>query len=385
MRIAHVITRLIVGGAQENTILCCQDLAEHTGDDVLLITGPPLGPEGSLVEDARARKVPIAMIDSMRRSIHPWRDLKSYRNLKRVLKDFRPEVVHTHSAKAGVLGRYAASALNIPAIVHTVHGAPFHPYQNPVSRWMFRVCERSAAKHCHQLVSVADSMTDLMVAAKIAERNKFITIYSGMDVDLFLQSRQQRNSVRKELGYQDQHVVVGKVARLFHLKGHVDVIEAARDIVACQPNVRFLMVGDGVLRNQLQARIDRHGLQDHFQFTGLVSPQRVAELIGAMDILVHASLREGLARALPQALISGVPVVSYDIDGACEVVEQDVTGYLVEPCDRAGLSKALIELGEDPDKRSRMGAEGQQRCREQFRYQKMSEMLRELYQRLLNA
>ncbi|MEK6248421.1 MAG: glycosyltransferase, partial [Planctomycetales bacterium] len=280
MRIAHVITRLIVGGAQENTILCCQDVIDRYQDDVLLVTGPSLGPEGSLVKDALARKVPMATIDSMRRSIHPWRDFKSYRNLKRVLCQFRPDVVHTHSAKAGVLGRYAASALRIPVIVHTVHGAPFHPYQNPAARWLFRRCERSAAKHCHQIVCVADAMTDLIVDAGIAPREKCLTVYSGMDVDLFLQAQQMRNKVRHELGYQDQHVVVGKVARLFHLKGHSDVIQAARDVVDRHPNVRFLMVGDGVLHHQLQGQIRHLGLQDHFQFTGLVSPQRVAELIG---------------------------------------------------------------------------------------------------------
>src|SRR5690554_1969748 len=124
MRIAHLITRMILGGAQENTLLTCEDLIRDFGDEVLLITGPPLGPEGSLLERARANQVPVIVIPQLRREIHPLRDLASYRQIKRELRVFQPDVVHTHSGKAGLLGRMAATALNVPAIVHTVHGAP---------------------------------------------------------------------------------------------------------------------------------------------------------------------------------------------------------------------------------------------------------------------
>ncbi|MBU4398155.1 MAG: glycosyltransferase, partial [Planctomycetes bacterium] len=134
MRIAHVITRLILGGAQENTVLCCEDLIHRHGDDVLLVTGPPLGPEGSLLERARAGGVPVEIIDPLRRPIHPWRDAISYLQLKKTLRRFRPDVVHTHSAKGGMLGRAAAWSLGVPAIVHTVHGAPFHPWQGRGAR-----------------------------------------------------------------------------------------------------------------------------------------------------------------------------------------------------------------------------------------------------------
>ena len=188
MRIAHIITRLIIGGAQENTVLCCEDLLRY-GDDVLLITGPPLGPEGSLLRRARAGGVPLEVIDSLRRPIHPWRDAVSYWHIKKALRRFRPGVVHTHSAKGGILGRAAAWSLHTPAIIHTVHGAPFHPYQGRGARWAFRACERWAAKRCHAMVSVADAMTDLMVSAGVAPREKFTTVYSGMEVEPFLDVR----------------------------------------------------------------------------------------------------------------------------------------------------------------------------------------------------
>ena len=138
MRIAHVITRLIIGGAQENTLLTCDDLRRQFGEEVLLIAGPGLGPEGSLEAAAREREIPLVILPQLRRAIHPWRDLSSYRAIRRELRAFRPDVVHTHSGKAGLFARHAARALGVPAIVHTVHGAPFHSYQNPIAREFFR-------------------------------------------------------------------------------------------------------------------------------------------------------------------------------------------------------------------------------------------------------
>jgi glycosyltransferase involved in cell wall biosynthesis len=382
MRVAHVITRLILGGAQENTVLCCEDLLRR-GDEVLLITGPPLGPEGSLMKRAEASGVPLEVIGSLRRAIHPLRDAAAYRHIKAALRRFQPEVVHTHSAKAGILGRQAAWALRIPAVVHTVHGAPFHPYQNPAARALFRCCERWAARRCDRLVSVADAMTELMVGAGVAPREKFITVYSGMEVEPFLQSEPLREPTRRRLGYGPEHIVVGKFARLFHLKGHADLVAAARGAVAENPALRFLLVGDGVLRDRLARQIAEAGLSEHFQFTGLMSPEEIPALLAATDFVVHASLREGLARVLPQALISQRPAVSYDVDGAREVVVPGETGLLVPPGDVVGLRGAIVELAAEPEARRRMGREGRRRFAERFRHETMTASLRRLYEELL--
>ncbi len=384
MRIAHVITRLILGGAQENTLLSCEDLIRIYGDDVLLITGPPLGPEGSLIERARAGEVPLEMVPQLGRAVHPWRDASSYFAVKRAIRRFRPDVVHTHSAKGGILGRAAASALRVPAIVHGVHGAPFHPYQSRIARALIRAAERWAAARCHAMVSVADAMTDLMVEAGVAPREKFTTIYSGMEVEPFLDSKRHRDTMRRELGYRPEDIVVGKVARLFHLKGHTYVIEAARRIIERHPHVRFLLVGDGLLRETLERQIAAAGLVEHFQLVGLVPPQRIPEFISAMDIVVHASLREGLARVLPQALIAGKPVVSYDIDGAREVVLPDKTGYLIPPTSVEQLAQAVCCLAESSEQRDAYGLEGRRRFADLFRHERMTAELRTLYQRLLN-
>jgi glycosyltransferase involved in cell wall biosynthesis len=383
MRIAHVITRMILGGAQENTLLSCEGSMRRYRADVLLITGPALGPEGSLVERARAGGVPLAIVPELRRAIHPWRDWQSFRQIKRILRDFRPDVVHTHSAKGGILGRAAATQLQVPAIVHTVHGAPFHPYQNALSREFNRRCERWAARRCHALVGVSDAMTELLVANRVAPRANFTTVYSGLEIEPLLTADSSRDLVRRELGYHDDDLVIGTIARLSPLKGHEYLVRAAPAIVAATPNVKFLLVGDGPLRQTVAAQVARVGLSDRFKFLGLVGPERIPGLIAAMDMLVHVSLREGLARALVQALLVGRPVNSYDVDGAREVVIDGETGYLLPAQSIDDLVAAVSRLAADPALRARMGATGRRLFADQFRHERMVDDLQRLYERLL--
>lgn len=385
MRVIHIITRLILGGAQENTVLCCEDLLRRFGDDVLLVTGPPLGPEGSLLARAQAAGIPTEIVPSLRREIHPWRDAAAYFALRRIIRRFRPDVVHTHSAKAGILGRIAAWQLGVPAVIHTVHGAPFHPYQIAPARWFSIACERYAARRCHALIGVADAMIQLLVDAGVALPHQSVTIYSGMEIEPFLRADELRADVRREFGYTDEHCVVGKIARLFHLKGHEDVLAMARRLIPRNPQVRFLWVGDGILRSKLERQIADAGLTAYFRLTGLVEPSGLPALVGAMDILVHASLREGLARVLPQALLAGKPVVSYDIDGAREVCLDQQTGFLVPPKDVDALTQAVQKLIDSPELRRRFGRAGQGRCSQLFSHHAMTEQIRSLYSRVLEG
>jgi len=383
MRVIHIITRLILGGAQENTVLCCEDLRQRFGDDVLLVAGPPLGPEGSLLERARNAGIPIEIVPALRREIHPWRDALAYFALRRIIRRFQPDVVHTHSAKAGILGRIAAWRLGVPAVIHTVHGAPFHPYQIAPARWFSIICERYAARRCHALIGVADAMIQLIIDAGVTDRDKCATIYSGMEIEPFLRADERRAAIRRELGYSDEHCVIGKIARLFHLKGHRDVIAMARRLIPRNPQIRFLWVGDGILRSDLEREIAEAGLTSYFRLTGLVDPSHLPDLVGAMDILVHTSLREGLARVLPQALLAGKPVVSYDVDGAREVCLDHQTGFLVPPRDLEALTLAVQRLIDSPELRRQLGRAGQGRCSQMFSHHAMTEQIRALYCRVL--
>jgi glycosyltransferase involved in cell wall biosynthesis len=382
MHVAHVITRLILGGAQQNTLFNCEDQHAIHGDEVTLITGPGLGPEGSLMDRAHAAGFRVVEIPSMRRSLHPWRDWRSYREIVHTLKQLRPDVVHTHSSKAGILGRAAAAKLRIPA-VHTVHGAAFHFGQSALASKVYQFAERRAIKWCDAMICVCDALTDQYVNARIGSRDQYTTIYSGMDVEPFLSPSKSRADVRQELGLAEDHIVIAKVARLFNLKGHEYLIKAAQAVVEKVPNVRFLLIGDGILRSQFEDQIESLGLTNSFVFTGLVPPERVPELVCASDIVAHTSVWEGLARVLPQGLIAGKPVVSYDIDGAKEVVIPNETGYLLPSESIADLSSALIELAKSRELRDRLGANGKTRFTNQFRHKTMTEQIRQVYERVL--
>tara|TARA_R110000868_G_scaffold126024_1_gene332461 strand:+ start:8199 stop:9335 length:1137 start_codon:yes stop_codon:yes gene_type:complete len=374
---------MIIGGAQQNTLYTVEDQYRDYQDEVILMTGPTTGPEGTLIPRAEQGGVDLQILPHLTRSISPLNDWQAYRELIAALRAYQPDLVHTHSSKAGILGRAAAWKLKLPT-VHTIHGAAFHFGQSPVNYHAYIAAEKWAARRCDRLISVCDAMTDQYVAAGITTRDRCDTVYSGMEVEPFLTPPRPPEEVRRELGIEPEQIVIGKVARLFHLKGHKYLIEAAKQVVDVQPGVRFLLIGDGILRAEFEARIAELGLSEHFIFAGLVPPERVPELIHAMDIVVHTSVWEGLARVLPQGLIAGKPVVSYDVDGAREVVIPEETGYLLPPESIESLAQALIELASDPEKRRRFGQTGRDRFTDQFRHQTMTRRLREIYQRVLD-
>lgn len=382
LHVAHFITRMIVGGAQENTLWTVLDQHQEYGDRVTLISGVDNGPEGELLTVARNVGVNVEIIPELGRSLHPWKDWKSYRALIRLLRSSPPQVLHTHSSKAGILGRSAARKLKIP-VVHTIHGAAFHYGQPALLHNLYQRAERWAGKRTDHFITVCDAMRDQYLEAGIRSPENYTTIYSGMDVDPFLYPSRPVADIRKELGILPEDIVVGKIARLFHLKGHHFVIEAAKKIVPKYPHVKFMFVGDGVLRDEYHRQIDEAGLSDHFIFTGLVPPQEVPDLIHAMDMVVHTSEWEGLARVLVQGLLAGKPVVSFDIDGAKEVVIPNETGFLVPFGETDQLTESLITLVEDRLLGERLGQVGRQRFTDIFRHQTMTRGIRDEYFNLL--
>ena len=362
MKVCHVITRLIVGGAQENTVATCLGLRK-LGYDCDLVTGPQTGPEGSL--DAG---MPVAIINELRREPNPVLDVLACRELYRLFRVRRYDIVHTHSGKAGFIGRLAAKLAGVPVIVHTIHGPSFYRYQNPIGNLIFRWAEQLAGELTTQFVSVADAMTEQYQAAGIT--GKYVTIHSGMNLEPFLRIEPR------------QDFVVGKIARLFRLKGHEFLFEAAPQIVAAVPNVKFLLVGDGIYRERYERWAERLGLRDRFIFTGLVRPDEIPGCVAQMDVLVHLSLRAGLPRALPQALAAGKPVVAFDVDGAREVCRDGETGFLVRAGDAGGVATAVIRLLQDKLLSAKLGNRGRELVRAEFSEELMVQRIDKLYRRL---
>ncbi len=412
MRILHVSTRLILGGSQENTILSCEGQAAR-GHEVHLAFGPIYGPEGSLLERVQrfrtrdGQSITTHEIPDMIREISPVRDTRGYKQLRDLIERLQPDIVHTHSSKAGILGRSAAWAVQMDpdnprpvGVVHTIHGPPFMPVEGSlarrakvrVSNQIYTLAERHAARRCHVIVSVADAMTQQFLARGISKPDQYVTVRSGMEIDSFLHADhgETRAEIRTSLDIPPDALVFGTVARLAEHKGHDDLLDALADDLRSNPHWRLLWVGDGWWRERLMARVRELNLEKQVVVTGLVPPERVPGLMRAMDVLIHPSYREGLPRTVPQALLCGVPVIAYDADGTREacldpaiVGAHRATGLLVPVGDRTRLREAAKWMAEHPTERTEMANRGQAFCESAFSTERMVDELEGVYVRAL--
>ena len=391
MKIVHIITRLILGGAQENTLITCKLLAER-GNDVTLITGPAIGPEGELFNQTKNQKYKVVIIDEMIRAIHPLEDLIAYRKIKNILKDINPDIVHTHSAKAGILGRFAAYVIRratshesrATKIVHTIHGLSFHPYQSNLLNKFYIAVEKAAAKRTDFFISVADAMTEQTLAAGIGRAEQYTTAYSAIEEDDFLEPipDESKKAFRRKYGIANDAVVLITIARLFMLKGQDYIIESAKELSKQFEKAVWLFVGDGNLSEHYKEQVQQLVLAERIKFTGLLPPSQIPLAIQSSDILVHCSLREGLARALPQAMLCGKPVVSFDVDGAREVVNEK-TGRLIEPKNVGQLTAVCAELLKDSVLREKIGRTGRESVKQKFAPDTMVDTIEAVYKGLL--
>lgn len=380
MKILHIITRLILGGAQQNTVMCCAAQV-RSGHDVALAYGPIYGPEGSLLDDARASGATLIEVPTLRRSILPGHDFLCYRALRRIIRAHKPDVVHTHSSKAGIVGRAAAWAEHVPAVVHTVHGLPFHDRQNPLIHRAYVAAERWAARRCHHLIAITPAMVDAFVEKGIAPRERFSVIPSGVDLTMFTPRPGAREAIRRRYNIASDAPVVGIVARLDPLKGHDDLLAIVDELAAKRPRLRMLFVGDGWHR----AALERHPAvrSGRVVMTGLVPPERVADLLAAMDVKVLPSYQEGQSRTLVEALVAGCGIVGYDVGGIGSVCIDQQTGRLVPVGDRAALGEAIGWMLDHPEERRALVERGRSHVREHFDARTMVEQVEAVYHRLL--
>ena len=384
MRVTHIITRLVVGGAQENTVASVLGLRQIPGVEVHLISGPTTGPEGSLESEFAGTPDILTRVPELVRPIHPLKDWLALRRLEKILREQKPDLVHTHSGKAGILGRLAARRAGVPVILHHIHGPSFGPFQGLPANWIFTAAERYAAGVTTHFVCSAQAMTRLYLAAGIGRPEMYTRIFSGFPVEPFANAANDP-ALRSQLGLAPDAFVIGKIARLAPLKGHEDLLAAFQKLLPQFPRARLLLVGDGRLRTQLEARARTLGLADKAVFTGLVPPGEVPRYVGIMDCLAHLSAREALSRALPQALAAGKPVVSYDFDGADEICLDGETGFLVRTGDTTTVTQRLLQLANDAPLRERLGRHGRQFVRENFAVEQMVDNLYHLYLKLAAA
>ena len=357
--ICHVITRMIVGGAQENTLFSCLGQL-RAGHRVVLVTGPSPGPEGELLSRISAPELEVVVIKDLVRNISPKHDYKAYRALTRYFRQEKFDVVHT------------------------VHGQAFHAYEKAWKNFIYKSSERYAARFSDRIYAVAQAMIDQCVEAKIAPQEKYKVVYSGMDIDAFLNSKADP-ALREKLNIPPDAPVIGTLARLFELKGYDDIFKGFPQVLQRVPEAHLLVVGDGILREELEATAAANGFADKVHFAGLVSPDKVPDYLAQMNVLWHLSLREGLPRSVVQALACGKPACGYALDGTPEVIFDNVTGCCVPARDLDSIVNRTVELLKNPALAEKQGAAGRELVRTRFDKERMAEILLDEYLDILKG
>ncbi|NOZ51236.1 MAG: glycosyltransferase family 4 protein [Chloroflexi bacterium] len=381
IRVGHVITRFHGAGGAKNTLMTCAGLVA-AGYQVDLIVGASADrwrAEGSGVN--------WIQVPSLRRTLHPLHDLRAAGDLLRLFRERRYHIVHTHLAKAGILGRWAASRAGVPLIIHGLHGATFSPTQSWLTNTLYLLLERQAARGSDRIVSVGADLQQRYLAANVGRPEQYVLIHSGMDLRAFAAARslsaQQRAAKRAELGLGADDVVVGYVAALEWRKGHHRLIQVAQQLCPRFPHLRFLFVGEGFDAGRLQDMVREVGLTDRILFSGYRTD--VPEIMATLDVKVFASEREGLPQVLVQAAAVGLPVVAFEAEGVRELVRDGWNGTVLPQGDVNGMVAALGRLIQQPQLRQEMGARGPQLVDDRWHIATMQQKTLALYEALLTA
>jgi len=349
---------------------------------VEVLCGPQTGSEGSLIEEARSHSIPLTILPNLVRQVSPLHDLRALSSLVAHMRRGRYTIVHTHSSKAGILGRLAARLAGVPVIVHTVHGWSFHDYMSPIVRQTYILLERWMASLSQALIVVARRDIEKGLRQNIGSEGQYHLIRSAIPLEEFDPARYDCQSVRRELGIPASAVVVGNVGRFSDQKNPLDWVNVAAQVARTSPNVHFLLIGDGPLRPQVEAKLAEEGLSERTTLTGL--RRDVPSLLAAMDVFMLTSLWEGLPRVIPQAMAMGLPVVANRADGTQEVIQDGVSGYLLTPAYTTDMAMRIIELIADPLLRREMGAKGRLFAVREFDLRQMVAQIERLYEDLIS-
>ncbi|MBP9021472.1 MAG: glycosyltransferase family 4 protein [Syntrophobacterales bacterium] len=368
IKVIHVVTRFDKGGSAENTFLTVMGLDKQKYD-VLLVKGmsveSAMGEEerkavGHSLSRAERAGVRISTVPDLVRDVRPVKDWRAFWALLNIFRRERPHIVHTHTSKAGFLGRWAARLSKVPLIVHTPHGHVFWGYFNRPTSLFYALLERWTARITDRIVVLTEQEKKDHLSFCIAPEDKFEVVHSGVGLDNFRRVRRDPAQAKEDLGIPSRAAVIGTVGRLTPIKGHRFLIEAARGVLAEHPDTVFILVGDGESAEALRSLATRLGVSGNIRFLGW-RPD-VAEIISAVDIFVFPSLNEGMGRAVVEAMALGKPVVASRVGGIVDIVRDGENGLLVPPADSDELAAAIKSLLSDPAERERLGQEGKRQA-----------------------
>lgn len=372
VKVAHIITRLELGGAQQNTLYCCEH-HDRKQYDVILISGM-----GGYLDD-QAQKIKNCktyLLPELKHPIRPWWDLRALHRLKQILKDEKVDLVHTHSSKAGILGRLAAKRVGVPCVLHTVHGWGFYPGQFFLARWLYQALERWAARFTDLIITVSEENRQTGLKARIGRPEQYQVIHSGIDPKQYQLSFLKARQARKKLKSEGRPCVL-VLSNFKKQKSPMDVVEVSVELKRRLPYVLFLWAGDGPILQRVEKSIRERGLEGNFYLLGW--REDVAELLAASDALLLTSIYEGLPRVVLQAMAAGKPVVATAVSGTPEAVKDGVNGSLHPPHDTSGMAKSLHSILSNPRLGRKMGKAGRGLLQGSFLINEMLRQIEEIY------
>jgi len=382
IRVCRIIGRLNIGGPAIHAILLTRGLRAR-GYETLLVAGREGPREGSLRDLAVQKGVEPLFLPEMGREVRPGRDLVALFRLLRLFRQHKPEIVHTHTAKAGALGRVAAKLAGIPIIIHTFHGHTFDGYFSRGMARVFLAIERRLAAVTTKILTVSEGQRRALLRLRIGSPESVVVMPLGLELDGLLRSDRRRGEIRRRLGASAEAPLIGVIARLVTIKDLSTFLKAASALHRSRPDVRFLIVGDGELRSRLEQEAHALGLDESAHFLGW---QRDLEPIYAdLDLVALSSLNEGTPVSLIEGMASGLPVVATEVGGVPDLVEHGKTGLLVPPNDSEALSTAMETLLGDPERRREMGRLGREAVYPKYSDAALVDRMDRLYASLLQA
>ena len=346
IKVVHIITKLELGGAQQNTLYTVSHLDKSKFIPILIT-----GSEGLLVDDAKRLGIEAHFLSSLVREINPVKDITALLDIRRLLRSIKrpsqsPIIVHTHSSKAGIIGRWAAYLAGIPVIIHTYHGYGFNDYQSFLKRRLFVLLERLTARITTRFIAVSKNNIEKGINAGIFRSDDVELIRSGIDISEFSDVKVDKAKKKMELGIELDKPLIGMIACFKPQKAPLDFVKAAHLVCQKMSDVRFVVAGDGELRPPMEELINNLGLKDKIKLLGF--RMDIPEIMKCLDVFVLTSLWEGLPKVIVQAIAAGIPIVATEVDGSSEVIKNGVNSFLVKPGDVEGIAEKVMNILQKP-------------------------------------
>jgi glycosyltransferase involved in cell wall biosynthesis len=375
IKILHILTRLIAAGADENTIFTVEGVDKNLFESDLLV-----GSDSEIIEDIRKKGINILVEKALKRNISPINDLKALYKITKLLSNSQYQIVHTHTSKAGFIGRIAAKLAGVPVIIHTLHGLSFHEFMPKWQKYLYISMEKIVGKFTDLFISVGKNIKEKSISVGIGDAKNYVTIYSGMNLSKFENVNINLKKLKMDLGISIDAPIIGTVVRLEPRKGPQYFVDVIAKIQKKYSDIIAIIVGEGSYKSELERKIRKLKLEKNIILTGY--RQDIAEVISLIDVVCLTSLWEGIPRVLIQGAKLGKPLVAFDIDGNSEVIKNGINGYIIPALDIDQFAIKTLQIIRNKKLKCKMSIESKKIIDQKWDKNYMAQKIQEQYLRI---